>query len=55
MKNAGEAIGPHPAFFERLEAQRLPGNQYTACFQAIPGKLMKTYGALGCDRFWGLN
>jgi hypothetical protein len=41
MKNAGEAIGPHPAFLERLEAQRLPGNQYTACFQAIPGKLMK--------------
>ena len=41
MKNAGEAIGPHPAFLERLEAQRLPGNQYTARFQAIPGKLMK--------------
>ncbi|MGI8958968.1 MAG: hypothetical protein ACR2IV_04230 [Bryobacteraceae bacterium] len=41
MKNAGEAVGPHPAFFEKSEAQRLPENQYTARFQAIPGKLMK--------------
>ncbi|MGI8959653.1 MAG: hypothetical protein ACR2IV_07835 [Bryobacteraceae bacterium] len=41
MKNAGEALGPGPAFLEKLEAQQLPGTQYTASLQANPGKWMK--------------
>ena len=43
MKNAGEALGPHPAFVEKLEAQRLPEHQYTAWFQAISGKLVRAW------------
>jgi hypothetical protein len=31
----------HPAFFEKLEAQRLPKDEYTTPFQAISNKLLK--------------
>jgi hypothetical protein len=40
MKNAGEALGPHPAFFERFRSVAASWKQYTACFQAILDKLL---------------
>jgi hypothetical protein len=40
MKNAQSRDGDG-RFFGKLEAERLPRNQYTAWFQAIPCKLMK--------------